>query len=400
MEVTKAIVHPLHGTDLVVDAFEFSIGDAIDPSIENRGAKAAQGFGEGRQQRDSGLCSPTAPVVKERGHVADVLKAPKRPQFLFEVVSDGQRLVEFEGLLQIRQPFGREIFPSAQQKVSGALDGAAPHDSGLPLNRPTQLVDLLVHEFDDVKTVSHGKGSGKVLDHGRRIRGTQVGGDRLDVGFGTPELTEKGSQGILSPSLGDIEHPSALPVDDDGDELVQSSQIQLVDGQELHLLEVDAGCFLGHVALENAFDRVPSHSRQARHVLQAHHSAESCNESLKAMSVGSPSGGKRGEESKNSPHLRHWHRGTCATMVTGLKPIGTVRIRRSRVPRRAMWSASHFGHRMPSRFALMWNSTVVPTYFVLLYSQPSPIPKARFKNVASIPHTLPSVATPILTRCG
>ena len=47
MEVTKTIVHALHGTDLVVDAFEFSIGDAIDPSVENRGAESAQGFGEG-----------------------------------------------------------------------------------------------------------------------------------------------------------------------------------------------------------------------------------------------------------------------------------------------------------------------------------------------------------------
>ena len=47
MEVAKTIVHALHGSDLIVDAFEFSIGDAIDPSVENRGAESAQGFGEG-----------------------------------------------------------------------------------------------------------------------------------------------------------------------------------------------------------------------------------------------------------------------------------------------------------------------------------------------------------------
>jgi len=400
MEVTKAIVDALHGPDLVIDAFEFAIGDAVDPSVENRGAKSAQGFGEGSQQRDSGPCGPTAPVVEERGQAADVMKTPESSQFLFEVVGDGKRFVEFEGLLQIRESLGREIFPSAQQEVPGALDCVASHDSGFALNRPAQLIDLLVHELDDVKAVGDGQGSGEVFDHGHRIGGAEICGHRLDVGFGDPELAEKGPQGILSPSPGYVKHTSAPPVDDDGDEFVQAPQIQLVDGQKLHFLEIGSGCFFGHVAFENTFDRVPSHSCQARRILEAHHSAESCNKSFKAVSVGSPSGGKRGEKSKNSPHLWHRHRGTCATMVTGFNPMGTVRIRRSLVPRSTIWSAAHLGHRIPSRFALMFNSTALPTYFVLRYSQPSPIPKARFKKVASIPHTLPSLAIPVHSRCG
>jgi len=36
---------------------------------------------------------------------------------------------------------------------------------------------------------------------------------------------------------------------------------------ELYILEVDAECFLGHVASENAFDRVPCHSGEARQIL-------------------------------------------------------------------------------------------------------------------------------------
>ena len=35
LEVTEAVMHALHGTDFVVDDFKFSVGDRIDPAVEN-----------------------------------------------------------------------------------------------------------------------------------------------------------------------------------------------------------------------------------------------------------------------------------------------------------------------------------------------------------------------------
>lgn len=43
-EVTQAIVHALHGTNFVVDALKLSIGNGIDPSVENNTSEGIKGF--------------------------------------------------------------------------------------------------------------------------------------------------------------------------------------------------------------------------------------------------------------------------------------------------------------------------------------------------------------------
>jgi hypothetical protein len=50
LEVTKAVMHALHRPDFVVDAFEFPIGDRIDPTVEDGTSKTTQCFGHRRGQ--------------------------------------------------------------------------------------------------------------------------------------------------------------------------------------------------------------------------------------------------------------------------------------------------------------------------------------------------------------
>lgn len=235
-----------------------------------------------------------------------------------------------------------------------------------------------------MKTIGNQQGLGQVLDDGGGVGRAQIGGHGLDSSLGQAQLAEKGHKRVFAPSLGDMEHSTALPIDGQRDELVQPTQIYLVDGQKFHSGKVDGGDFPFHVPAEDAFDGIPAKPGKPLYILQAHHSAESCNISFKAMSVGSPSGGKRGARSKFSPHSRHWHLGIAATITTDFIPMGTLWIWRSRLPLNPICSAPHCGHRILSRRARMFSSIPPLTYFVLRYSQSSPIPNIRFKNVASI----------------
>jgi hypothetical protein len=54
-------------------------------------------------------------------------------QFLFEIVGDGKRLVEFEGGFQVCKLFIRKIFIAPQKEVSSALDRLAPDHIGFSL---------------------------------------------------------------------------------------------------------------------------------------------------------------------------------------------------------------------------------------------------------------------------
>jgi hypothetical protein len=59
---------------------------------------------------------------------------------------------------------GLKVFPSPQERVTGALDGGASHNGGLELEGAAQLVDLLLHEFDDMKAICNQQGPGQIFD--------------------------------------------------------------------------------------------------------------------------------------------------------------------------------------------------------------------------------------------
>ncbi|MEI8293265.1 MAG: hypothetical protein WCG66_04635 [bacterium] len=66
MKVPETIMDSLHGTDFVVDAFEFAVGDRVFGGVKDGRAKSQQRLGEGCQQGDASLHGSFDPVVKKQ----------------------------------------------------------------------------------------------------------------------------------------------------------------------------------------------------------------------------------------------------------------------------------------------------------------------------------------------
>jgi hypothetical protein len=62
-----------------------------------------------------------APLIKEGRHFGDITVTPKVTEFLLEIIGDGKEFVELESLFELRQLLRTQVFPSPQEKVTGAF---------------------------------------------------------------------------------------------------------------------------------------------------------------------------------------------------------------------------------------------------------------------------------------
>ena len=95
MKVPETIMDSLHGTDFVVDAFKFAVGDRVFCGVKDGRANGQQCLGEGRQQGNARLHGSFDPVIKKHSHFLDFSITPEHAQFLFEVVGNRKRFVQF-----------------------------------------------------------------------------------------------------------------------------------------------------------------------------------------------------------------------------------------------------------------------------------------------------------------
>ncbi len=259
---------------------------------------------------------------------------PQQPQGFLEPVAQRQGFVVAQGLLQLRQPLLRDVLPAHQQQIAQSLDGPLHQPGGLAPQRPPQVIQFLVDQFDEVKTVEdHGRVR-KMLGPRRPVGGTHGHRDRLNLGFGQPQRPPEAAQRVGSTAPGHPHDAAAVEGDPQGIELLLTSHIQFIDGQPPQFLEPGMTMGAFQMGFDDILNRVPREAGAGGQIGPRHQRVEVRDERFEPAGVVNVGGGKRGATSKRRPHSRHWHLGTSVIKKSGFKPIGTVCNSRKRRPLR------------------------------------------------------------------
>jgi hypothetical protein len=213
-----------------------------------------------------------------------------------------------------------------------------------------QVADLFIGQFDDVKVVEDDGRPGQVFEDGTPVGGAHVTGHRLHTRPGQPQPPPELAQRIPAAPLGHPEDAAGVQIDDQREELRLPAQMDFINGQPPDLPQRDARIAPPQVRLDDLLDRVPPQMCERRHLRERHETAQLTGELREPVRVVRVGRGKKGATSKPCPHARHWQRGTSATSTTSFKPMGTVRMRRQRLPRRIAGPAPHFGQTSFSSF--------------------------------------------------
>ena len=204
-----------HGTDLVIDAFEFAAGDRVLEVVEDAGGVGAQGLGQAFHLADAAAQGAGDPAFQEAVHGVAGAPGPEQAQFLLEIVGAGERLVEAQGLGKFFALVLGEVLVAGEQQVAVAFEGRLAEHLGCALKGAPQVVDLFMGQFDDVKVVEDDGRPGQVFEDGTPVSGAHVAGHRLHArpGQPPPELAPR----ILAAPLGHPENATGVQIDDQRD---------------------------------------------------------------------------------------------------------------------------------------------------------------------------------------
>ena len=179
--VTEAVSLTFHGFDFVVGAFQGAGGDRVIIVGQDAPAIEGQSFGEFNQHGNAGSRSPVHPILEDGGGGGLICLEPDLPQVLFQVVGQGQGLIELQ---RGGQPFGFpavgiEIFRVFQEQPASALEHLLMHAvGGFVVELAPQVREAIVIEFDDREVVEDMDRVGQMSKHGTDIGRRQIGGHR------------------------------------------------------------------------------------------------------------------------------------------------------------------------------------------------------------------------------
>src|ERR1017187_8779831 len=101
--VTQTICLAKKCLDLIVDAFHAAVVDPVLPPGKNAALMAEESSGQLPHLANARFVGPSAPLVKERPHLAVGGLLPEQPQGLFQQAAGEQRLIVFERFVEARQ---------------------------------------------------------------------------------------------------------------------------------------------------------------------------------------------------------------------------------------------------------------------------------------------------------
>src|ERR1017187_7095510 len=342
--VTQTICLAKKCLDLIVDAFHAAVVDPVLPPGKNAALMAEESSGQLPHLANARFVGPSAPLVKERPHMAVGGLLPEQPQGLFQQVAGEQRLIGFERFVEARQFLLLDVVAAQQQQVTDSLNGLLHLTGGFADHLSAQVVQFLVHQLDDVKPVEHNRRLRQMLQHGGPVSGAHVHRHRLDLGMAQAQGRPERAQRLPAPSFGHPDDLTRVQVNDQRVELLVPAKVNLVNGQTLERPEAGVAVVLLQPGLDDVFDRIPSQSRHRRQIGHRHPPPHTFDKRLEPVRVPDVGRGKRGATSKLWPHARHSPWGTSVTSHTRFKPMGTVCNSRNRLPLRFTWALWHRGH--------------------------------------------------------
>lgn len=262
--------------DLVVHAFEGSVGEAVAEEVED----AVEVFGDGVGDAAEGL------EARASGSVDPGVEALPSPAGVNVVVGGKEVLLEQVGaedfpveLLEPVQPlaFGLLQVPrSFQESEACVFEFPAVGCRQLSDFLPADGIEGLVEESFDVEAVEDGLGVGAASFDGLDEGVGHVDGDESDAGAAVlPELVEKPIQGLGGLALSDPDWLARFVVHHDGDVLVPALIGELVNADEGESFEPLGVELLADDPGRDATDGDPGDLEEFFHVGLVGHSSES-----------------------------------------------------------------------------------------------------------------------------
>src|ERR1017187_5092669 len=249
--VTQTICLAKKCLDLIVDAFHAAVVDPVLPPGKNAALMAEESSGQLPHLANSRIVAPSAPLVKERPHLAVGGLLPEQPQGLFQQVAGEQRLIVFERFVEARQFLLLDVVAAQQQQVTDSLNGLLHLTGGFADHLSGQVVQFLVHQLDDVKPVEHNRRLRQMLQHGGPVSGAHVHRHRLDLGMAQAQGRPERAQRLPAPSFGHPDDLTRVQVNDQRVELLVPAKVNLVNGQTLERPEAGVAIVLLQPGLDD-----------------------------------------------------------------------------------------------------------------------------------------------------
>ena len=177
--------HSLESSDLVVDTFERPIGDWVIVRVEDSRAVAFQSLFHGVENVDFGRASSATPAGQESPGEGFARRGPDQTEIFFPVVSDFERTIQVDRLLQTNAFVFRFIQMARMfhQQPAYAFQKLAVHQCTFTLQVATLLSQLVNHQLHDVKSIEHMQSIRHVFDHGRVVSTRHFIVHSFDPGF-------------------------------------------------------------------------------------------------------------------------------------------------------------------------------------------------------------------------
>ena len=190
---------------------------------------------------------------------------------VMEVLGDMPELLHLE-------PFViREVVGLVQEQPALPLQPLVGFPLHPALDFPAYLVQLLVHQLNDVEVVIDHRRIVKVVPHPLGVGIAHVHADRLDVGPEPVDPGIEGSQCLAALAVAGEQHRPALHVPDHGHVLLPPlavnpfmPNVNLIDADDADIRHANPAVFPGQPVFLQVFDRIPVQAAVFGDGAQAH----------------------------------------------------------------------------------------------------------------------------------